>query len=262
MFETGVTRKIIVDSGTTQHFIANHDLIRNYYDDYLEYQTGSREVLPSYGKVTLLLPLDNGFFRLTNVWYAPDLGFNLISTIQLGEKGVEMWLQTTDQPSEILHDETILGYADSIDGQYVFWLKDDLEPPVIANIAKTKRVAIPADIELWHFCIGHLGYRSLKTLKNISTGMDFKETVPKELCGDCRKGNQTRQPSRIPMSQLTKFLGCVHSDLERPFPRTRQGYRYYISFLEESTGLIDVKQLKYKDDALTAFKNYKALREK
>ena len=195
MFETGVTRKIIADSGTTQHLIANRDLIRDYYDDYSEYQTGSGEVLPSYGKGTLLLPLDNGFLRLTNVWYAPDLGFNLISTIQLGEKGVEMWLRTTDQPSQILHDGAILGYADPIDGQYVFRLKDNPEPPAIANTAETKRVAKPADIELWHLRMGHLGYRSLKMLKDLSTGMDFKETAPKELCRDCRKGNHTCHPS-------------------------------------------------------------------
>ena len=200
MFETGVTRKIIADSGTTQHLIANRDLIRDYYDDYSEYQTGSGEVLPSYGKGTLLLPLDNGFLRLTNVWYAPDLGFNLISTIQLGEKGVEMWLRTTDQPSQILHDGAILGYADPIDGQYVFRLKDNPEPPAIANTAETKRVAKPADIELWHLRIGHLGYRSLKMLKDLSTKIDFKETAPKELCRDCRKGNQTRQPFRTTMS--------------------------------------------------------------
>ena len=68
--------------------------------------------------------------------------------------------------------------------------------------------------------------------------------------------------TKIPMSQSTEFLGWVHSDLEEPFPRTRQGYRYYISFLEESTGLIDIESLKYKDNALAAFKDYKALREK
>ncbi len=37
IFETGVTRKIIVDSGTIQHLIANRELIRDYYDDYSEY---------------------------------------------------------------------------------------------------------------------------------------------------------------------------------------------------------------------------------
>ncbi len=123
MFETGFTRKIIADSGTTQHLIANCKLICDYYDDYSEYQTGSGEVLPSYWKGNLLLPLDNGILKLTNVWYTPDLGFNLISTIQSGEEGVGMWLRTTDQPSQIVHDGEILGYADPIDGQYIFRVK-------------------------------------------------------------------------------------------------------------------------------------------
>ncbi len=115
MFETGLTRKIIADSGISLHIIANRQFIRDYYDDYSEYQTGSGEVLPSYETGTLILPFDNSFLKLANVWYTPDLGFNLISTIQLGGKGVEMWLQTTDQPFQILHDGEILGYADPID---------------------------------------------------------------------------------------------------------------------------------------------------
>lgn len=61
------------------------------------------------------------------------------------------------------------------------------------------------------------------------------------------------------MSQSTEFLSQVYSDLERS---SKQDYRYYISFLEESTGLIDVKPLNNKDDALVTFKNYKALYEK
>ena len=116
MFETSITRKIIASLGITQHFIANHDLISDYYDNYFEYYTRSGDFLPSYEKITLMLTLDNGFLRLTNIWYAPNLGFNLISTIQLGEKGVEMWLRTTDQSSQILHDRAILGYEDPING--------------------------------------------------------------------------------------------------------------------------------------------------
>ena len=262
MFETGVTQKIIADLGTTQHLITNRDLICDYYDDYSEYQTRSRKVLPSYAKSTLLLPLDKSFLKLNNIWYAPDLGFNLISTIQLGEKEVEIWLKTTDQPSQILHDEAILGYADFIDGQYVFWLKDNPKLPAIANSADTKGETKSADIELWHSRIGHLDYRSLKTLKDLSSAMDFKNMAPKKLCGDCQKSNQTRQPSRIPISHSIEFLNRVHSDLERHFLRTRQGYRYYISFLKESTRLINIEPLKYKDDALAAFKDYKALCER
>lgn len=49
--------------------------------------------------------------------------------------------------------------------------------------------------------------------------------------------------------------------MEGFFLWTRHGYRYYIFFLEESTGLIDVEPLKFKDDAIAAFKNYRALHE-
>ncbi len=92
--------------------------------------------------------------------------------------------------------------------------------------------------------------------------MDFKGTTSGELYGDCQKEDQTRQPSRIPMSKSTEFLDLVHSDLEEPFLCIRQGYRYYISFFRKSTGLVDIESLKFKDDALADFKNYNALREK
>lgn len=194
MFEIGITQKIIADSGTTHYLIANRELMRDYYDDYSEYQTRSREVLSSYGKSTLLLPLDNRFLKFTNVWYAPDVGFNLISIIQLGEKGVKMWLRTTDLPFQILHNGDILGYTDFIDGQYVFRLRKTSEPPAIANLADTqqkKKVKL-GDIKLWHSLIGYLGYRSLTILKNLSSEIDYKEISSSELCSDCQKGDQTR----------------------------------------------------------------------
>ena len=215
-----------------------------------------------YEKSTLLLPLDDGFLKLANVWYTLDLGFIFISTIQFNEKSVEIWLKTTDQPCQILHDRAILEYTNSIDGQYVFWLKNNPELPAIANLADTKRETKLAEIELWHSCMGHLGYRSLKNLKNLNSGMDSKDTASKKLCRDCQKGNQTCQLSKIPMSQSTKFLDWVYSDLEGPFPRIRQNYRYYIFFSKESIGLIDIEPLKYKDDALAAFKDYKGLHER
>lgn len=102
----------------------------------------------SYGKGTILLLFDNGFLKLTNVWYGLDLGFIFISIIQSGEKRVEIWLKTMDQLFQILHNEAILEYANPINGQYIFWLKDNLELPAIANLADTKRETKPADIEL------------------------------------------------------------------------------------------------------------------
>lgn len=64
----------------------------------------------------------------------------------------------------------------------------------------------------------YLGYRSLISVKNVSSRMDFKKTALKELCGDCQKRNQTCQLLKIYISQYTKFLGRVYSDLQGHFP--------------------------------------------
>lgn len=63
----------------------------------------------------------------------------------------------------------------------------------------------------------------------------------------------------MPIFQSIKFLGQVYNNLKSLFSWIKQGYRYYISFLEENIRLIDVKLLKYKDNVLITFKNYKAL---
>ena len=225
-------QKIITDSGTTQHLIANRGLICDYYDDYSEYQTGSGEVP---GKNTLHLPLANGSLMLLNVWFAPDLRYNHISTIQLGKKGVEMWFRTSNQPSQILHDGAILGYADPIGGQYVFRLQDSPNNVVNSAVQAKQAPVKPEQIKSWHARMGHLGYSSLTKLKILSTGIDFKDDPPNEICGPFKGGDQTRQPSKPPMSPSTELLGRAHSDLEGPFPPTRQGHKHYISFLEEST---------------------------
>ncbi len=50
--------------------------------------------------------------------------------------------------------------------------------------------------------------------------------------------------------------------MNEPFPCIRQGYQYYISFLEGSKSFIDIEPPKFKNDAVAAFKNYKALCKK
>lgn len=84
--------KLILDSRTTAHLIANKELILGYYKDFEQYQTGSGELLLSYDKGIIQILLDNSNLTLLNVYYASDLRCNLISTILLGKKGIEIFL--------------------------------------------------------------------------------------------------------------------------------------------------------------------------
>ena len=179
-------KKLVLDSGTTAHLIANKDLIQGYYEDFEQYQTGSGKLLSSYGKGTLPMALDEGNLTLLNVYYAPDLGYNLISTILLGRKGVEVFLRTLNKLSQILHQGKVLRYTDSIDSQYVICQK----PGVVANTHRSDQPmkAKPTEYAIWHERMAHLGYRNLKKLTNTATGVEFKGSPPEETCEGCMAG--------------------------------------------------------------------------
>ena len=115
--------KICIDFETTAHLISNRDFIQNYYENYKVYQTGSGEELSSYNKGTLYLPINNGNLTLIDVYYASNLGFNLLSIVLLRNKDVEIYLRVTNLVSQILYNNEILDYANPIDNQYVVRLK-------------------------------------------------------------------------------------------------------------------------------------------
>ena len=51
--------------------------------------------------------------------WALELGHNLLSTIPLARKDVEIYLRKAGQPSEIVVDEEIFGLANIIENHYV-----------------------------------------------------------------------------------------------------------------------------------------------
>lgn len=63
-------------------------------------------------------------------------------------------------------------------------------------------------------------------------------------------------------SRATQPLELVHSDLHGPLPvATREGYRYWITFIDDCILHRAAMQLKRKSDAFQAFKTYKAFAE-
>ena len=251
--------KFILDSGTTAHLIANKDLIHNYYEDFEQYQTGSGECLPSYGKGKLFIPLDGTNLAVNDVLYAPDLGYNLISPMLLGCKGVETYLHNHNNASQLLHNSKVIGYADSINNQYVLCIKAN----AVTNAHKSDQAAKtkPVDYAIWHERMTHLGYQNLKKLADTAIGIEFKGAIPEEICEGCMAGCQHCQINRIPSSKPVEFLQDVDSDIAGPYPPTCQGYRYYQSFYNRATGLFDIYPMKHKSESCQNFKDFTALRE-
>lgn len=60
--------------------------------------------------------------RVTNISWALDLGHNLLSTISLAKKKIEVFLKRTGQLSKLFFENKVVGSADIIDNQYVIRL--------------------------------------------------------------------------------------------------------------------------------------------
>ena len=194
--------------------------------------------------------------KVKDVSWASALGHNLLSTVPLAMKGVEVFLRRTDVPTQLIHENKIHGLADVINRQYVLRIKN---PEIMqTNFANTKPVvnAIKPTIEIWHQRMGHLGYRNILKLPKIAEGIKVKGPVPEEICGPCMKGRQQRKPSRTPMPRASKFLEEVHSDLGGPYPASRNGLQYYISFKDDATGTYHVYPMKLKSQAFEKAKEY------
>ena len=76
-------------------------------------------------------------------------------------------------------------------------------------------------------------------------------------CEECEASGHTRSP--IPKETLTRsqeVLGHVFSDVCKVHTITQEGYRYFITFVDDYSRFITVRPMKKKSDGIDAFKDF------
>ncbi len=124
-------------------------------------------------------------------------------------------------PSEISKHREVFGVAYIVDDQSV--VRTTGFSPNNVSEARIINSMTPISIQTWHRRMGHLGYQNLIRLPKIADGIEIKDPIPAEICGDFMKGRQQRKPSYEPMSTSSEYLDDLHCDLGRPYPITRRG---------------------------------------
>ena len=124
----------------------------------------------------------------------------------------------------------------------------------------------PMDWSLWHRRFAHLNHNNVRKLhsQQLVNGMVLKSaTLPDPVCEPCIAGKQHRSNvSRLATHRSSKLLQLVHSDVHGPLPvRSRNHYRYWISFIDDATRFWAILPLKDKAGAFAAFKQFKAYAE-
>jgi len=85
---------------------------------------------------------------------------------------------------------------------------------------------------------------------------------PDPICKPCIAGKMSANPFPFSTNHNCSPLALVHSDLHGPLPvATHQGYKYWITFIDDSTHFRSIYLLKSKSQAFEALKDYKAWAE-
>ena len=119
---------------------------------------------------------------VSNISWAHDLSQNLLNTIFLAKKGIEVFLKRTGQLSEIYFEDEVIRQVDIIDNQYIIRLAKFFVPKVIVVKNLTPKI--------WHAQLGHLSYGAMQKMASVALGMELKGLLSLEICKGCMVGRQ------------------------------------------------------------------------
>jgi transposase InsO family protein len=255
----------LADSGASSHMTPHRHWLHNYTPMRVPIKLADHSIIYSAGVGTVVFdPVVYGkesrSVEFTRVLHVPPLRNNLLSCLYLTRhKGIRLEV-----------DQTTMHFRR--DGQTLFTARvtsensgilNGVTVPVIEHAGAAS--TLPFDINLWHRRLGHHSYADVqKMIKEglvIGLNLDSKEQ-PDPICEPCLAGKMTASPFPTSSSQSTKPLELIHSDLHGPLPvATAEGYRYWITFIDDYSKLRAVMFLKRKSDAFEAFRTFKAYAE-
>lgn len=216
---------------------------------------------------------------LSDVYYVPSFGVNLISIGQLEEKkhtwgpgnnhgsgaGNGIWFTikghrftSTKHKNVYLLDLATPRPTSSPSPSSIFGISDNSMVPQQALFALAAHSIAP-ELIIWHERMGHLGQGNLKALPEVATGVNlYRRHDQRETCKGCVKGtmrkkphNKASKPGKYPMEFVVYDLGYC------PVKGTK-GEHYFGHIMCHYSKWGDVKAFKSKAEAFDYWMEFKA----
>lgn len=115
----------------------------------------------------------------------------------------------------------------------------------------------PSDINLWHNRLIHVNKKVLHSLNKLTRDVPKMTGTLTGSCHPCLLGKGTHKTFDSTMKSTTYAGEIVHSDLAGPLPKSHDGRRYFITFVDQFTRYSHVMGLTAKNEAVEAVKLYK-----
>jgi transposase InsO family protein len=251
-----------IDSRSTIHILNSLQGLQN-----LRKPVGSEQSILSGNKMgshveaigTCYLTLSSGFvLELEKTFYVPSFSRNLISVSRLVPFGYSF--NFSEISFSLFYKSDCVGNGILSDGLYCINLQNNATYDSMHVNTGTKRCVINDDSsKLWHQRLGHISIERIKRLVNegVLNTLDFTNF---ETCVDCIKGKKTNK-SKKGANRISDILEIIHTDICSP-DMDSHGQRYFISFIDDYSRYMYLYMLHKRNEALDAFKIFKAEVEK
>ena len=133
------------------------------------------------------------------------------------------------------------------------YILDELKVSVAAAVAATTIVDLSSfrlsfsssSFYLWHSCLGHVSSSRLRFLASTEALGNLK-TCDISDCSECKLTKFFALPFNRSISVSSSPFDFIHSDVWGPSPvATKEGSRYYVSFIDDHTRYCWVYLMKY-----------------
>src|SRR6266850_2477365 len=257
----------IADTGASAHMTFNRHWMRNMTPHRIPIRLADGSVIHSEGIGSVqftavvhgqeMIPLE-----FTNVLYVPTLSSNLLSVLYLTMHRSF----TTLIEKDTLHfiSDNRIHFQAKVSASNSAFLLGDTTP--LQQLASLSSISSPImDLTLWHRRLCHHHFAGIKKLLsgNLVKGLKLDSRADPDLvCEACKAGKMHANPFPISHSRASRPLQLVHSDVHGPVKiSTHQGFRYWITFIDDHSRFKAVYLLKRKSEAFAAFKQFKAWAE-
>ena len=235
-------------------------------------------IIPVMGEGTVVVRTSSQHVRLTRVLYVPDLGARLLSVAGIYDRGgrvvwrqdsVDIYSSTSSTP--VLTCSRI-GSGWFLNGSFVpsTSLPVPLDPcqSCVADAARASApgTVVPADWQLWHARLGHVGLSGLSALRThgLVRGMTMIGHIPKShSCVSCLRGKMTQLPFPPVQKSVTTPFALVGMDLLGKIAHRsiRSGARYMLLLKDAYSGFCWSYYLQKKKHAAARIRAFFAMIE-
>lgn len=246
-----------LDSGATNHMTSN----REWFTELRQLEepipislgNGKRVLAVAEGNINVLAHNNQKWVskHLKDVWYVPEIQFNLFSQGAALDKGLKE--TSTKTMCVFTRGGTIEAVGDRKSNLFRMRIRV-VNGNSQEKIAKSTPKALVSSLKMWHERLAHQNYPHVK---RILSSMQIKTSGDKEFCEPCVLG-KIHRISHPPSSTKTSKIGeLIHADLCGFMEVTSLGKaRYFLLIKDDYSHFRYVFFLKSKNETTECFKNY------